>query len=104
MSAKQEAVSDSTPAGVPEATLLNFLSGLGSQGLMQLGALPNPLTGERTVNLAYAQYTVQLLTVLKAKTEGHRTAEEEQYLVTMVADLTARLKHQQESQQQAQEK
>ena len=76
---------------VPEATLLNFLSGLGSQGLMQLGALPNPLTGERSINLPYARYTVQLLTVLKAKTEGHRSAEEEQYLVTMLADLNDRL-------------
>lgn len=76
---------------VPEATLLNFLSGLGSQGLMQLGALPNPLTGERSINLPYARYTVQLLTVLKAKTEGHRSPEEEQYLVTMLADLIDRL-------------
>lgn len=76
---------------VPEATLLNFLSGLGSQGLIQLGALPNPLTGERSMNLPYARYTVQLLTVLKAKTEGHRTPEEEQYLVTMLADLIDRL-------------
>lgn len=76
---------------VPEATLLNFLSGLGSQGLMQLGALPNPLTGERSVNLPYARYTVQLLTVLQAKTEGHRTAEEDQYLTTMLADLSGRV-------------
>ena len=75
---------------VPEATLLNFLSGLGSQGLMQLGALPNPLTGERSINLPYARYTVQLLTVLRAKTEGHRSAEEE-HLVTMLADLNDRL-------------
>ena len=76
---------------IPEATLLNFLSGLGSQGLMQLGALPNPLTGERSINVPYARYTVQLLTVLKAKTEGHRSGEEEQYLVTMLADLNDRL-------------
>ncbi len=81
----------SAASQVPEATLLNFLSGLGSQGLMQLGALPNPLTGERSLNLPYARYTVQLLTVLKAKTEGHRSPEEEQYLVTMLADLSDRL-------------
>ena len=83
---------DTDAAGqVPEASLLNFLSGLGSQGLMQVGALPNPLTGERSVNLAYARYTVQLLTVLKAKTAGNRSPEEEQYLVTMLADLSDRL-------------
>lgn len=76
---------------VPEATFLNFLSGLGAQGLMQLGAMPNPLTGERGVNLAYARYTVELLNVLKAKTTGQRTTDEEQYLSGMLADLEGRL-------------
>ena len=76
---------------IPQATFLNFLSGLGSQGLMQVGALPNPLTGERSANPDYARYTVELLEVLKAKTEGHRSADEEQYLTTMLADLRERL-------------
>ncbi len=79
------------PAGVPEATFLNFLSGLATQGLMQLGAVANPLTGERTVNLAYARYTVELIRVLEAKTVGHRTPEEDQYLQALVSDLTGRL-------------
>jgi hypothetical protein len=53
--------------------------------------MANPLTGERSVNLPYARYTVELLQVLKAKTEGHRTPEEEQYLSAMIADLQQRL-------------
>lgn len=76
---------------VPQASFLNFLSGLGTQGLMQVGAIPNPLTGERTANPEFAKYTVELLGVLKAKTEGNRTPEEEQYLATMIADLGTRL-------------
>ncbi len=79
------------PTAVPEATFLNFLSGLGSQGLMQLGAMANPLTGERAVNVAYARYTVELLNVLKTKTTGQRSAEEEQYLTALLADLEGRL-------------
>ena len=81
----------SDAAAVPPATFINFLSGLGAQGLMQLGAMANPLTGERSLNLPYARYTVELLGVLKAKTEGHRSAEEEQYLAGMLADLQHRL-------------
>ena len=75
----------------PTATLLNFLSGLGAQALMQLGELPNPVTGERSSNLDYARYTVQLLTVLEAKTVGNRTEEEDRYLRGLLADLGARL-------------
>ena len=77
--------------GVPEATFLNFLSGLATQGLMQLGAVANPLTGEHGVNLDYARYTVQLIKVLEAKTAGHRTPEEEQYLAALLNDLGGRL-------------
>jgi hypothetical protein len=83
----------STPgaAQVPEASFLNFLSGLGSQGLIQVGALPHPVTGERAVNLPYARYTVQVLTILRDKTDGHRTPEEDHYLSAMIGDLTARI-------------
>ena len=76
---------------LPEANLLNFLSGLGSQGLMQLGAMTNPQTGERGVNLPFARYTVQLLRVFEEKTAGNRTEEESQYLSGIIADLENRL-------------
>ncbi len=78
-------------ADVPAANFLNFLSGLASQALMQFGEIPNPLSGERTVNPPFARYTVQLLQVLKEKSAGNRTPEEDQYLDAMLADLTARL-------------
>lgn len=76
---------------LPEASFLNFLSGLGSQGLMQLGAIPNPQTGERQLNLPFARYTVDLIRVLRDKSEGNRSAEEDEYLRTMITELEARL-------------
>jgi hypothetical protein len=79
------------PESVPTASFLNFLSGLASQALMQFGEIPNPISGERAVNPPYARYTVELIEVLKAKTEGNRTPEEEQYLSAMLADLKGRL-------------
>jgi hypothetical protein len=78
-------------AEAPDATFLNFLSGLASQALMQFGELPNPLTGERAVHPAYARYTVQLLQVLREKSQGNRTPEEERYLSAMLSELSARL-------------
>jgi hypothetical protein len=78
-------------AKVPEATFLNFLSGLSAQALMQFGDIPNPLTGTREVNPAYARYTVQLLEILEAKTKGNRTPEENEYLLTMLNNFHAKL-------------
>ncbi len=78
-------------ADVPAATFPNFLGGLATQALMQFGEIPNPITGEREVNLPYARYTVQLLEVLEQKTRGNRTAEEEQYLTGMLTDFRKRL-------------
>ncbi len=76
---------------VPQATFMNFLGGLASQALMQFGEVPNPISGTRETNLAYARYTVQLLEVLLEKTTGNRNPEEEQYLVGMITDFRRRL-------------
>ncbi len=84
-------MTDPARPAVPTATFLNFLSGFASQALMQLGAIPHPLTGERTPNLAYARYTVEVLEILRAKTAGNRTPEEEQYLDGVLVDLRRRL-------------
>lgn len=76
---------------LPEATFLNFVSGLASQGLMQLGEIPNPHTGERERNLPFARYTLQLMRVLRDKTAGNRDEEEDRYLSAAIADLEQRL-------------
>jgi len=79
------------PAKVPDATFLNFLSGLSAQALMQFGDIPSPITGTREANAPYARYTVQLLEVLEAKTKGNRTKEEDEYLLTMLNNFHAKL-------------
>lgn len=75
---------------VPEATFTNFLSGLAAQTMMQLGDIPNPMSGTREKNLGYARYTLQLLEVLEQKSTGNRTPEEDRYLLSMIADLKGR--------------
>ena len=79
------------PAQTPDATFLNFLSGLSAQALMQFGEIPNPLNGQRTANPDYARYTVQLLEVLAEKTTGNRSKDEDEYLNGMLADFRRRL-------------
>lgn len=76
---------------LPTASFMNFLGGLAAQGLMQLGDIPNPLTGTRDRNTAYARYTLQLLEVLEQKSAGNRTKEEDDYLRSVVTDMKNRL-------------
>jgi len=76
---------------LPEASFLNFLSGLASQAMMQFGEIPNPHSGRREANLPFAAYTVQLLHILKVKTAGNLDAEEANYLDGVLSDLDARL-------------
>ena len=67
-------------ATLPEATLFNFISGFVSQILMQLGEVPNPMSGQREANLAYARYSIRILQILREKMQGNLTDEERDYI------------------------
>lgn len=82
-------MSDAKP---PEMTFLKFLQGMVIEAQVQLGVLPHPMTGERTVNLAYARATVHIVEMLRDKAQGNLTHEEEDYLRGAVMGLKNRLK------------
>ena len=73
-----------------KATFLQFASGMAAQTLMHLGALENPITNSATVDLPNARYSIDLLTMLKEKTRGNLTEEEETYLNAAIDDLKIR--------------
>ena len=58
---------------------------------MQLGEIPNPMTGQREENLPFARYTMEVLQILRDKTKGNLEADEEQYLNTMIMNLEQKL-------------
>jgi hypothetical protein len=71
-------------------TFIDFLVGLASSALIHLGA-PHPETGERAKNLVLARQTLDLLGLLREKTRGNLTQEEETFFEDLLADL--RLKY-----------
>lgn len=73
-----------------EANFLQFLSGMSAQTLMHLGALENPLTRARTVDLPNAKYSIDLLDIIAEKTKGNLTEEEDKYLQSSLHDLKLR--------------
>ncbi len=75
------------PTGEPNKIFLNFIAGLIQQVLMQLGKMENPYGGGQDVDLEGAKYTIELLTVLKEKTDGNLVAKEEQALAESLREL-----------------
>lgn len=52
-----------------------------------LGQLPNPATGEKSVNLRAAKSVIDSLLMLEAKTAGNLTENETKLLRTALANL-----------------
>lgn len=68
-----------------------FLLGLASTTLVHLGQAPHPETGGTgEVDLALARQTLDVLDMLREKTRGNLTAEEEKVFSNLLADLKLR--------------
>lgn len=78
--------------GAPEVpiTFSAFLMGLASTALIHLGDTPNPETGRAERNLALARQSLDLLGMLREKTRGNLTAEEQQLFDELLAHLRLR--------------
>ena len=75
---------------VPKPNFAQFLSGLATQVLISLGEMENPITGQKQVDLAQAQHTIDLLELLQGKTKGNLTPQEENFLTNVLHDLRLR--------------
>lgn len=77
-------------APLPQMTFSVFIVSLNSSALIHLGELPDPATGKAEPDLDLAKQTVDLLGLLKEKTRGNLTREEEQLLEAILFDLRMR--------------
>ena len=73
-----------------ERDLTGLFIMLASSAAMALGEVPDPLTGDVQKDLGQAVELVDLLVLLREKTEGHRTLEENQVLEELIYDLQLR--------------
>ena len=63
---------------------------LASSALVNLGEAADPATGERVLDLEQAKEAIDLLALLRIKTEGNRTEQESRLLEEMLYDLQLR--------------
>lgn len=80
-----------TTEGIPgaddPASFVNFLSTLVSQAAASLGAMPHPVTGQRSVDLETGKYWIDVLAMLRQKTEGNLHPQEKQLFEGLLSDL-----------------
>jgi hypothetical protein len=78
----------STPVPVSFA---QFLVSLGSSAMVHLGETADPGSGAKATNPAMARHTLDVLSLLKAKTEGNLDADEQRLLDALIDEITSKL-------------
>jgi hypothetical protein len=58
-----------------------------TQGLVLLGEVPNPYTNKKEEDIDAARHTVDILSMLKEKTKGNLSQEEQQLLDSVLYEL-----------------
>ena len=87
----------SAPEGWENSGLFNqfgfstFILSLSTSALVHLAELPDPVSNEKKVNLQLAKQTIALIEMLKEKTKGNLTGEEDRLIDDLLYDL--RLKY-----------
>lgn len=72
---------------IPPANFYNFVTSLSIQALMFLGELENPITNKKEKDLGQASYLIDTLSMLKEKTKGNLTTEEQNLIDSALYEL-----------------
>jgi len=74
-------------APYPQVTFSTFVMSLASSALVALGEVPEPETGQTSVNATLARHTIDILAMLKEKTAPCLDADEQRLLDGLLYEL-----------------
>jgi len=77
-------------ASLPEINFSGFIFSLSTTAMYHFGDFPDPVTKEAKRNLAAAKQTIDILTILKTKTESNLEEDEKQLLDGILYELRMR--------------
>jgi hypothetical protein len=69
------------------SSFVNFIMSLASQAAAALGAMPHPVTGQRSLDLDIAKHWIDTMAMLKEKTTGNLHPQEAHLLNGLLSDL-----------------
>ena len=65
----------------------SFMMSLATTGMVHLGEIPEPTTGQKIENLEAAHQMIDILDILKEKTAGNLLPEESQLMESLLYEL-----------------
>jgi hypothetical protein len=74
----------------PEVNFVSFIFSLSTTAMYHFGDFPDPVTKESRRNLPAAKQTIDILSILKTKTEGNLDEDEKQMLDGILFELRMR--------------
>ena len=72
---------------LPKIDFSSFILSLYSSGLVHLGKVEDPSTGEKKLDLALAKHTVDMIAMLEEKTRGNLSKDEENLLKSLLSEI-----------------
>jgi len=72
---------------LPEINFTSLVFSLSSSALFHCGEIADPQTGERNKDLPLAKHAIDTIAMLKEKTEGNLTEEEQKFMDNVLTDL-----------------
>ena len=88
--AKETPSQESSEMPLPEINFPSLIFSLSSTALFHLGELPDPQTNEKKKDLPLAKHTIDTIAMLKEKTAGNLTGDEEKFIENILTDLRLR--------------
>jgi hypothetical protein len=76
-----------TSIPLPAVDFASFVLTLSSSALLHFGEFADPISGHRERNLDMAKHTIDILGVLREKTRGNLSKDEEQLMESLLHDL-----------------
>lgn len=76
-----------TEAPLPEITFSSFILSLSTSALLHFGEISDPISNKKEKNLPLAKQTIDLLGILKEKTKGNLSKDEENLLDNILFNL-----------------
>jgi len=70
-----------------EANFSTLIISIASSAAMSMGLAPNPQTQKTEKDLKMAQFNIDLLNLLKEKTQNNLTKDEEMFIKHVISDL-----------------
>jgi hypothetical protein len=84
---KEEPKEKAERAPLPEVNFNSLMFSLSSSALLHLGEIADPQSGEKKKDIALAKHTIDTIAMLKEKTQGNLTGEEEKFIESILTDL-----------------